>query len=330
MPLTTARSLLACSQPLRVTTKAQPRSADASTLMVSSVTAVALSFPSIAPPARPFSPPPAPLTALGNDKNALFDPHLAHQLKNGLWPGWGKLHALYLGDILDGNGKITVESNPNGSGMGFTVIRSANSKQIPVTPADCMNASDVLIACLRKHSPADAEHLDLRLLKLVVGYIEFCDNDSELVITALDIELRSCIAALKTGVADHVPGSTPGGLPGPTQRVLDAAHRRLDQVRDVSADAQSLGRRAKTKRSKSKSKSKGKHAQARAQVRLRHRLRRQAHQTCPRPAFPRRPRAVQQLLPWTSLPQGSRQRQLHPHARRQARFRQRPRRRQRG
>ena len=202
---------------------------------------------------------PALPTALGNDKNALFDPYIANQLKNGLWPGWSKLHASFLGGLLDGNGKITVETNPNGSGVGFAVIRSANSKQIPVTPADYLNAIDVLTASLREHSPADADHLNSGLLKLVVGYVDLCDNDPELVITVLDIELRSYIAALKTGIAGHVPGSTPGGLPGPTQRVLDAAHRRLDQVRDVTADEHALSRRPKAKARKSKAK--GKHKQ---------------------------------------------------------------------
>jgi len=147
--------------------------------------------------------------------SAYHDPTLIAKLQSGVWPGVDTAFAVFTGSAAK-PGNYTVTLDGNGGDMQF--VSRASGASVPESPSDFSSVCKVIVANFATISPADADHLDRKLLGLVLSYSDMCDGDHVLLGAVVDLELKAYVYNFARGVPDYP-------LPDATERVYNHARR---------------------------------------------------------------------------------------------------------
>ena len=97
----------------------------------------------------------------------------------------------------------------------------ASGASVPESPSDFPSTCKVVVANFAAVSPADADHVDRKLLGLVLAHADTCDSDCVLLGAVVDVELKAHVCHFARGTKDCP-------LPDVAERVCSHA-RRVDR-----------------------------------------------------------------------------------------------------
>ena len=147
--------------------------------------------------------------------SAYHDPAMISKLQSGVWPGVDNAFAIFTGSAAK-PGNYTVTLDGNGGDMQF--VSRASGASVPESPSDFSSVCKVIVANFATISPADADHIDRKLLGLILAYADMCDSDYILLGAIIDIELKAYVYHFARGTKDYP-------LPDATERVYNHARR---------------------------------------------------------------------------------------------------------
>ena len=145
----------------------------------------------------------------------MHDPTLIVKLQSGVWPGAESAFSVFTGSAAK-PGNYTVTLDGNGGDMQF--VSRASGASVPESPSDFSSVCKVIVANFATISPADADHLDRKLLSLMLSCSDMCDGDHVLLGAVIDLELKAYVYNFARGVPDCP-------LPDATERVYNHARR---------------------------------------------------------------------------------------------------------
>ena len=147
--------------------------------------------------------------------SAYHDPAMVAKLQSGVWPGVESAFSVFTGSAAK-PGNYTVTLDGNGGDMQF--VSRASGASVPESPSDFSSVCKVIVANFATISPADADHLDRKLLSLMLSCSDMCDGDHVLLGAVIDLELKAYVYNFARGVPDCP-------LPDATERVYNHARR---------------------------------------------------------------------------------------------------------